>query len=114
MGWYGDYINRSEKIKSLTNSSDKNMCLKHCYRGGNFRGVLWAVWSNESGIFITCDILEYRSGMWWNKPLCEKMEPFYYSCPLSYLNMTPTISEEWRKKVREYHELRSKKVSTTT
>lgn len=103
MGWYGDNVNRKEKIAQLIKGGPKSECIAHCYRGGIFRGVLWSVWRNPNGTYILCDILEYRNNCWWNKPITEDMGPFYYSCPLSYLNMVPVKNQEWRNQVRNYH-----------
>jgi hypothetical protein len=91
--------------------------LKHCYRGNNFKGVLWVVFNtkvyDENGQitkdenWIACNLLEY-----WRKPcegwaykdMDESMGPFYYSCPLGYLDLAPEKNAEWREKVRKYHQ----------
>jgi len=107
MGWYGDSVSRKEKIRMLTTGNGKTKCIRYCYRGNAFKGVLWQVWEFEDKFhgdkFITCDILEYRQGYWYNKPLDESMHPYYYSCPLAYLAMTETVNKEWRESVKEYH-----------
>ena len=109
MGWYGEQTTRKDKIASLTEPGREEVkCLRHCYRGNAYRGVLWAVWEDPAGRHITCDVLEYRDNMWWNKPLCEGMGPFYYSCPLGYLAMVPPVDAEWREQVRQYHNKRKK------
>lgn len=93
-------------------------CLKHCYRGNNFSGVLWTVWEvvrknretdavEKIDRFIGCDLLRYQDGMWGYKDMEESMGPCYYSCPLGYLDMVPVASEEWREGVREYHKKRT-------
>jgi hypothetical protein len=102
MGWYGDKVSRKEKIRRLTAGNARTKCIRYCYRGNAFKGILWQVWEFEDK-FITCDILEYRQGYWYNKPLDESMHPYYYSCPLAYLAMTETVNKEWRESVKEYH-----------
>lgn len=110
MGWYGDSGTRRQKIDDLTKAwRDDVQCLRHCYRGNAYRGVLWSVWEDPAGRSIHCDLLEYRSGLWWNKPMCESMGPFYYSCPLGYLELVPVADEQWRECVRSYHAKRRKK-----
>ncbi|WP_449757697.1 hypothetical protein [Delftia acidovorans] len=52
---------------------------------------------------IRCDLLERSGGQWGYKPLDESMHPYYYSCPLSYLNLAPEQSADWRAGVRAYH-----------
>jgi len=102
MGWYGDSVSRKEKIRMLTAGNARTKCIRYCYRGNAFKGILWQVWELEDK-FITCDILEYHKGYWYNKPLDESMHPYYYSCPLAYLAMTETVNKEWRESVKEYH-----------
>lgn len=113
MGWYGERVSRKEKIADLTRSHENASCIRHCYRGNNFMGVLWTVWEatphgaskhpDKPTRAIGCDLLEYRDGMWFNKPLSESCHPYYYSCPLGYLGMVPVANAEWREQVRKYH-----------
>lgn len=113
MGWYGEPVTRRRKIEDLTRSHENATCLRHCYRGNNYRGVLWCVWEatekyqqeypDKPTRVISCDLLEYRDQMWFNKPLSESCHPYYYSCPLGYLDMVPVANPEWREAVRKYH-----------
>lgn len=110
---------RFEKDKNK-NTYIVTTCLKHCYRGNAFRGVLWTVRESrtygsisnaliESHLWIGCDILQYdnKDKCWGYKDLEESSGPNYLSCPLSYLAMGPEPIEgygvEWRKDVRQYH-----------
>ena len=87
--------------------------LAHCYRGGIFSGVLWSVWQETVRWkgevrtvrrWLMCHLLQFRARAGWGvKYLDEDAGLFEYSCPLSYLRMTPTIDAEWRKLVQEYH-----------
>ena len=95
----------------------KSECLAHCYRGGVFSGVLWSVWEHtfvKNGTqaspaqrFILCDLLRYVDGEWGCKDMDESMYPYYYSCPLKYLDMVPIERFgghlEWRDLVRKHH-----------
>lgn len=98
-------------------TSIKLSCLAHCYRGGIFSGVLWSVWertftTNDQQVelpqrWIICDLLRCVSGEWGYKDIDESMHPFFYSCPLGYLDIVP-IEEfggnaEWRSLVRKHH-----------
>lgn len=105
MGWYGNKGNRKYVIEQLTAGNNRTKCIRHCFRGNAFKGVLWQVWecSILSKTFITVDILEYINGQWYNKPLDESMGPYYYSCPLAYLDLAPVENAVWRKSVYEYH-----------
>lgn len=132
MGWlFSTEWNRGSLIRHLTSSwSSKDRepqnstyiiadCLKHCYRGNSYSGVLWAVWQTitvnreteeeKKENWIGCYLLRYRGGEWGYKDMEESMNPCYYSCPLGYLKLVPVASEKWREGVREYHEARTLK-----
>ncbi|WP_240754701.1 hypothetical protein [Parasulfuritortus cantonensis] len=47
---------------------------------------------------------------WGYKDLCESMGPYYYTCPLSYLDMVPVANADWRGQVRAWHAARNRKV----
>jgi len=102
----------------------KSTCLAHCFRGGRFSGVLWAVWERTfskdgqdvqpTERWITCDLLRYQMGYGWGyKEMDESMGPFYYSCPLGYLDMVPIDqyggNEQWREGVKAHHARRREK-----
>jgi hypothetical protein len=133
MGWlFREDITRKELIADITKSWERQSgdmlvqteCLAKCFRGGSFSGVLWAVLErrfikNGEDVeprqrWITCDLIQYRRDSGWGyKNLEESMHPYYYSCPIKYLNMVP-IDEyggnaEWRKEVIEHHQRQREK-----
>lgn len=135
MGWlFRQDITRKELIADRTNSWKRQVgetlvqteCLAKCFRGG-FSGVLWAVWERRflkdgkevepRQRWITCDLIQYRRDSGWGyKDMDESMHPYYFSCPLKYLNMVP-IDEfggnvEWRAEVMKHHERRRAKRRT--
>jgi len=102
----------------------KTTCMKHCYRGGAFSGVLWTVWERTfekdgdavrpAERFIGCDLLKYQTGYGWGyKDQEESMHPYQYSCPLAYLTVVPVACEAWREGVRAYHQRQREKRATT-
>lgn len=132
MGWtYPHGLNRKQLIAQQVEGWErdtgemlvKSVCLKHCYRGGVFSGVLWSVWertfmkdSDEvqpSERWIQCDLLRCDQGSWGFKDLEESMFPYYFSCPLGYLNLVPIDryggNPEWREQVVEHHKRRTEK-----
>ncbi len=133
MGWlFRNGCSRKEMIEERaksweTTSGDmlvKSVCLAHCYRGNLYSGVLWAVWertyaANKQTVrpterWITCDLLRYQKDYGWGyKDLEESMHPYFYSCPISYLELVPIDQygghAEWRKLVRKYHVLQAEK-----
>ena len=85
--------------------------IAHCFRGNPITGgVLYYVvertdkTDGKKTRFIAVDLIRRRGRYEMAyKDMCESMHPFYYSCPLKYLDMVPVENEEWRTKVREYH-----------
>lgn len=62
--------------------------------------------------FIEIDVIRYnkKDGFGY-KDMDESVNPYYYSCPLSYLTDVPEVScQAWRDGVKEYH---SRKKETT-
>lgn len=86
------------------------VCLAHSVRGK----CLWTVWevkkvflaSNKPPVihrFIGLDLLS-KDGTYGYKDMEESVHPYYYDCPLKYLDMVPEVaSQEWRDGVRAYH-----------
>lgn len=127
MGWlFKAGYSRHEMIEDQTKGWERikedgtvinSVCLAHCYRGGVFSGVLWSVWEQTflndgqqvelPQRWIICDLLRYVQGEWGCKDMEESMHPFFYSCPLKYLDLVPIVQfgghAEWRELVRQYH-----------
>ncbi len=129
MGWFFTRgSNRRQLIEERTrnwtadgpeSTTVSTICIAHCFRGGFFSGVLWAVWErtftrNGEAVkpperWVTCDLLRYqRDYGWGSKGMEEQMHPFFYSCPAKYLTLVPIEiyggCEEWREGVRKYHQ----------
>lgn len=132
MGWtYPTGVSRKELIQQRTRSWEreingmtvKSNCLAHCFRGGRFSGVLWAVWERtfEKGgehvertqRWITCDLIRCHGCEWGYKDMQEAEHPYYYSCPQKYLDLVPLEQygghPDWRLEVRHRHQERLKK-----
>lgn len=119
MGWCFSRQSRTQLIHELIQPQDGERALHeviaHTLRGN----VLWSVvrvTAKEVGIlglsigestsYTRCDLLQGSGGEWGYKPLEESMHPYYYSCPLRYLDMDPEHCREWREGVNAYHERR--------
>ncbi len=53
--------------------------------------------------FIILYLLDKSEGHWGYKDMSESMHPFYYGCPIKYLDMAPEASAEWRAELRKVH-----------
>lgn len=122
MGWsFTKNASKSDVIKDRTQNWENEkysvICLRHTCVGS----VLWTVWertdktTNQKERYIGCDLFQKQKGYGYGyKDLEESSQPYYYSCPLSYLNMVPVASPEWREKVREYHNQKTRKFKIGT
>lgn len=121
MGWYFSRQTRDQLIHKLIEPQDaenaRSEVIAHTLRGN----VLWSVvriTAKRAGVMklavgdsinvIRCDLLQGSGGEWGYKPLDESMHPYYYSCPLRYLDMAPVQSPKWREGVRAHHASRRK------
>lgn len=125
MGWLFSSRTRAELIQDLTQPEDRAHAhvrvVAHTLRGN----VLWSVTEvtaktegvhsdlvpGESIRYIRCDLLQRRDGEWGYKAMDESMAPYYYSCPLRYLDMAKELSPGWREKVRAHHARRRQSVT---
>lgn len=113
MGWLFPYHTHERKdliedlVRGWETDNATSKSLAHCTRGN----VLWIVQEVEAKATgkrdrcILC-VLMQRSGTWGYKDMDESVHPYYYTCPEKYLDMVSVTNEEWRAKVREYHECR--------
>jgi len=125
MGWLFTEQSKEDLIQSLTRTEEgQNECRKtlaHRLCGD----VLWSVAEvtakkdydqlarGESYRFIRCDLLEGSAAGWGFKSLSERMGPFYYNCPLEYLQMVPVANAGWREKVHGWHDHQNPSESNT-
>lgn len=58
--------------------------------------------------YIACELLACADGLWGHKSIPEEMGPFYYGCPLHFLDLAPDGNNpEWREKLRQTHRQRT-------
>lgn len=82
------------------------LCERHVVRGN----IIWSIWNKvEPGKpdyrFIQCTLLTKAPDEQWDvRSWDETAGPFYYTCPISFLNDVPEpdsiFAREWRQKVR--------------
>ena len=101
MGWLLGWNSRSEVIKHLNEDVGTGCTLvKSCIKGS----TQWQVIDTPKGRYIACNLIGGSKDGYGYKDMCEGMNPYQYSCPLSYLEITPVASEEWRVEVRKWNE----------
>lgn len=121
MGWTFTFIrdkaafirDRIEGWKTINSDKEivRGTCLDHSVRG-NSLWTLWETsWTREGEDkpyrverWIGLDrIASDRKEGWGYKDMEESMHPYYYDCPLKFLEQAPEKSPEWRAGVRAYH-----------
>lgn len=59
-------------------------------------------------LVIVLYLLSKSGGKWGYKDMSESVFPYYYSCPLEYLDMCGETCAEWRAEVRKWHARQAK------
>lgn len=109
MGWTWGWQSRKAMIAEFKRENECSRELAGCYKGAPWKGKYWQVLeAKKTGErFIVLYLCEYdrHSQDWGYKDICESMGPYYYDCPIKYLDMTPPADEHWREGVRANAEL---------
>lgn len=115
MGWlFTQGMTRRGIVAHITRTQESDSgrwtSLAHTVRGN----VVWSVIehldksNNSATKYIGCFLIGSEKDYGWGyKDMTESMGPYYYSCPLRYLDMAPVTNEGWREKVRAYHATRT-------
>jgi len=121
MGWLcrttpcskSDYL--KDLIRDFTNDNERNKIevLAKSIRGN----CLWLVCevtikaTNAVSRFIMLALLRSDKGCWGYKDMEESMHPYFYNCPVKYLDMVPEVGcQVWRDKVREIAARKARKM----
>lgn len=110
--WYTRGASKKDVIADLTKTfatanGGESVCLAHKCAGN----CLWYVRKDPSGTWIGLSLLgSSKDCGWGSKDMDEGMHPYYYSCPLKYLELAPVKCEKWREGVRAYHAKRAHKL----
>jgi len=103
MGWTYGWNSQSELKKYILKEALKSeRVLAH--KSTNYGRHLWVVYQTENERFILLFLLSKNGadscGVWGYKDLSESCHPYYYDCPLDFLEMVPEGCAEWRAEVR--------------
>ncbi len=95
-----DYTQGATKKDIIARIVEQSKATAHTVKGN----VLWTVEPSNGTPLIGCYLLGSSRGFGYGyKDMCESMHPYYYSCPLSYLEKAPETCPEWRAGVRKFH-----------
>lgn len=115
MGWYFTYdATRSDIIDELTRENVTHALddgpdrvfrtLRKCFRGNTMYTLHESGPVGETKKWIGVYLLQRSKEGWGYKPMDETMRPFYYDCPVSYLDAADEPAtdgaREWRAEVR--------------
>jgi hypothetical protein len=113
MGWLYFAKTKEQLIDELTSSEENSErrldVLEYELNGDG--DTLWTVTkltckgsAEEPKTFITCFLLDASQGKWGYKDMDEGCGPYYYDCPLRFLDMAQHYTcEKRRNLVREWH-----------
>lgn len=107
MGWfYTQGATRQDIIQELTGDRWETDKFRTLAKYSNGFTQLFAVheveYEGEIKRFIALYLLQRSRYGWGYKPMDEACHPYYYACPLKYLEMAPETCKEWRDGVRNY------------
>lgn len=114
MGWYHTHgASRADILGELTTAERKGedgaifRTLRHCCRGNVLFTLHESVTPNgHSTKWIGISLMQRSAEGWGYKPMDESMGPYYYNCPLTYLDEASEPVNEyaanWREKVRQF------------
>ena len=115
MGWLYMSLSRQELIRRLIAPRNDETAWVETIAHEVQDDILWSVEqftarqktsslnAGQSRKTIVCYLLDAYGGKWGYKALDESMHPYYYSCPLRFLDLAPEQSREWRAGVRACH-----------
>lgn len=127
MGWsYGFHQNKQSLIDELINNKAHSRdwtvtTIKHHITQEKGYHVLWtldkvtflkdtelygdAYKAGQVVTLIGCYLLDFDGRYWGYSSSAEYCEPFYYSCPLTFLRLAEAgINQGWRDKVKLFHD----------
>lgn len=116
MGWLHGWESRAALVKHLCEEPRTYKTLAHKTTQEDGQSILWAVHEvlKDSDAekclgkrFIACYLMDGRGNdryKYGYKGMEESMGPYFYSCPITYLDMAPEVTcPVWRDKVKAHH-----------
>ena len=120
MGWTFPYgATRSDIISQLTpkerlyESGHIFRTLRHCCKGNVLYALHESGQGGETRKWIGVYLMQKHDGRWGYKDMEESMHPYYYNCPVSYLDDADEpvndSASKWREEVRRQAAERKRK-----
>jgi hypothetical protein len=113
MGWLFYAKSKAHLINDLTSPREnaESRLEPMTYELNSDENTLWVVskliYKDRGGYsetFITCHLLDLHKDQWGYKTFDEAFHPFYYDCPLRFLDIAQHHTcDNWRDKVRQWH-----------
>lgn len=108
MGWTGIYNATKESIvEEITIGA-----LKASVQGREVYTLNEVTHRGQTFRYIGVALVEKQGGVWSYKTMSEEMHPYYYRCPLSFIDLAEEMpipekyrgeSDKWRAAVRAHH-----------
>ena len=70
----------------------------------------WYLIERQGEMIIYLGLMKKGRGEYAIKTISESMGPYYFDCPLKWLDLAPVASQEWRDKVKELHQRKALKL----
>jgi len=118
MGWtFPHGASRSDIIDELTKEQlterGEFRTLRKCFRGNTMYALHESGERGNPRKWLGIYLLQRHNGDWGYKDMSEDCHPYYYDCPVSYLDAADEPStdnaREWRRLVREQAAVRASK-----
>lgn len=101
MGWTSGFYSRNEVLQQFL--GDRQRPFRYCWVGNH----LWLCYDKPISCIVLALVQRWGKNDWAYKDMDECSGPYYYTCPLSYLELVPDpqqgSSTRWREGVKAHH-----------
>lgn len=109
----GYMFSRQTKAELVEELKRDNPLITEWSLNGNELWGLYPISTNQpSDLMIVLFLLASHGDEYGYQVMDESAQPYYYTCPLKFLNKAVELSPEWRTNVRAYHNAKSERART--
>jgi hypothetical protein len=99
MGWdFTEGFSKKDMIDDIKRTIGANLIASKVV-GREF----WLVEKAGESSQIVLFLLAKNGQDWGYKDMTESMGPYYYKCPIAFLDLAPERNAEWRRQIRAKH-----------